>query len=109
MRSRTSRYYDGTGSTNRQIGSLLPGIIQKLERSVSNQSSLVFSLWPSVIGKELAPMTEVVSYGEGILVVKVKNSTLYSLLSQRDKPRIIQKLREKLPKTEFKNVIFKIG
>jgi hypothetical protein len=41
--------------------------------------------------------------------VKVKNSTLHSLLSQNDKPRILQLLRQQFPNAEIKNIYFRIG
>lgn len=65
--------------------------------------------WPDVVGPLLAPMTKVVSFVDGILTVKVKNSTLYSLLSQTEKARLIKNLRDKFPQTSIRTINFRLG
>ena len=54
-------------------------------------------------------MTQAVAFADGVLVVKVKNSTLHSLLSQNDKLRILTMLRQKFPRVEIHNICFRIG
>jgi hypothetical protein len=66
-------------------------------------------MWPDVIGPKLASMTQAHSFVDGVLLVKVKNSTLHSLLSQNDKPRILNLLRKRFPNVEIKTIYFRIG
>lgn len=70
---------------------------------------LVVTAWPQVIGPRLAPMTKARSFVDGVLTVVVSNSTLYSLLNQSDKPRLIQNLRSLFPNTVIKTIIFRLG
>jgi hypothetical protein len=41
--------------------------------------------------------------------VKVKNSTLHSLLRQNDKARIMANLKAKFPHVRINNIVFRIG
>ncbi|MBA3722377.1 MAG: DUF721 domain-containing protein [Parachlamydiaceae bacterium] len=106
---RTPKNYDGTESTTHRVCDLLPSVLSKIGDVYNQRPDLVLAAWPAVIGPKLASMTQAVSFSEGILVVKVKNSTLHSLLSQNDKPRIVNILRQKFPKVQIKNIYFRIG
>ena len=107
--SRTPRYYDGTRLTTHRMGDLLPVVLSRIGQVYEQRSDLILALWPDIIGPKLAPMAQAVSFSEGILLVKVKNSTLYSLLSQNDKPRLLNKLRQKFPRADIKTIQFRIG
>lgn len=65
--------------------------------------------WPELIGKKLAPFTEVDRFEEGVLVVKVKNATLYSLLSQHEKLRLLNLLQKHFSKQMVRDLIFRVG
>lgn len=107
--SRLSRQYDGTQRTGYRIGDLLPKVLSKIEKAYHQRSDLILASWPEIIGAKLAAMTQAVAFTEGILFVKVKSSTLHSLLSQNDRLRILNLLRKKFPQTEIKNICFRIG
>jgi hypothetical protein len=106
---RLSRHYDGQLPTTRDIRKLLPFFLENLGKKFNDRPDLVMAAWPEVIGPQLAPMTQAVSFTEGILTIKVKNSTLYSLLNQNDKPRLIKNLRDKFPGTMIKTIFFRLG
>lgn len=106
---RTPRNYDGTDRTAKEISKLLPEIIQKMGASFQERPDLVLAAWPELIGEKLSPMTQVVSFVEGVLTVKVKNSSLYSLLSQHEKPKLLKALQAKFPSVMIRNIIFRIG
>lgn len=65
--------------------------------------------WPEIIGPKFAPMTQALSFEEGVLTVTVRNSSLFSLLTQHDKPRLLKSMQAKLPSTTIKNIYFRIG
>lgn len=109
MVKRTPRHYDGTGVTTHQISNLLDGVLSQVQGVISERADLVLAAWPEVIGPKLAGMTQAVSFTSGVMVVKVKNSTLHSLLSQNDKPRILNNLRKKFPNVAIKEILFRIG
>lgn len=107
--SRTPKNYDGTGLTTHKFSDLLPIVLSRISETYHDRPDLILSSWPEIIGSQLAVMTQAVSFSEGILTVKVKTSTLHSLLSQYDKSRILTALRKRFPKINIQNIIFKIG
>lgn len=106
---RTPKNYDGTGITSHQVSDVLSKALSQIGEVFQGRPDLVIAAWPEIVGQQLAGMTQAVSFIDGILTVKVKNSTLYSLMSQHDKPRMLQLLRQKFPKTPIKTIMFRIG
>jgi Dna[CI] antecedent DciA-like protein len=88
---------------------LLPAVLEKISEVYQERPDFVLAAWPLIIGPQIATMTQAISFIEGVLLVKVKNSTLHSLLSQKDRSRILNLLRMKFPKTHIKNIVFRIG
>jgi hypothetical protein len=106
---RTPKGYDGTGVTTHAMSALLPAVLAQIGEVYEHRPDLILAAWPEIIGKQLAGMTEAISFDDGVLVVKVKNSTLHSLLSQHDKNRVLNSLRQKFPNSVIKTVIFRMG
>ena len=106
MSDRTPRNFDGTKSPAKQIGDLLPKMLADIGRRAGNEGESVFQFWFTLIGEKMAPMTECVSWEHGVLTVKVKSATLYSLLCQHEKSRLMKRLQEKFP---IRNIVFRIG
>lgn len=106
---RTPKNFDGTAVTAHQMADILPFVLSKVNDTYQQRPDLILTAWPEIIGSKLASMTEAVSFADSVLTVKVKNSTLYSLLSQHDKPRILKNLRDRFPKTDITNIVFRIG
>ncbi len=106
---RIPKNYNGTCVTARPIAKLLPPLLNKIGHVYHQKGELVIASWPAIIGPTLASMTKAVSFIDGILLVKVKNSTLHSLLSQNDKIRLLRILREKFPQIDIKTIYFRIG
>lgn len=106
---RSQRYYDGTRLTSKNLNQLLPKALSRIGKHYEERPDLVMASWPTLVGEKLAPMTEAVSFEEGFLTVKVKNATLYSLLRQNERPKLLKRLRERFPKITIKNVIFRMG
>ena len=106
---RTPKNYDGTEPTGRQIRHLLPNFLNEIGEIYKERPDLVLVGWVEIIGDKLAPMTEAVSFESGVLTVKVKNSTLHSLLSQHEKARLLKSLKDKFPSVTIRNIMFRIG
>ncbi len=107
---RTPKDYDGTKTTMRQMREMLPAVLGGVQKVYHDRSDLILAAWPEIIGAQLAQMTQALSFNNGVLIVKVRNSTLHSLLSQQhDKSRIIVKLRQRFPQIEIKTVVFRMG
>ncbi len=103
------RNYDGTATTTHRIGELLPHILDSLRITHNERPDLVIAAWPEIIGQQLASMTQAISFVDGVLVVKVKNSTLHSLLNQHEKARLLANLRKKFPANTIRTIFFRIG
>lgn len=106
---RTPKNYDGTAITTHHLTEILPVVLSRVDDLYGERPDLVIAGWPDIIGPELSSMTEVKGFYDGVLEVRVKNSTLYSLLNQHDKPKLLQKLKQKFPKHSIKNIFFRMG
>ena len=106
MAQRTPRNYNGTNLPGKKIGDLLPEILAGIEKRTGDDREAVYRLWYALIGEKMAPLTQAVSLKDGVLTVKVKSATLYSLLCQHEKPRLLKGLQEKFP---IQNILFRVG
>ncbi len=106
---RTPRNYRGAETTTHRLSDLLPQILNKMGSNFKDRPDIILATWPDIIGPRLEKMTEAVSFIEGILTVKVKNSTLYALLDQQDKPKLLKELRLRFPNVMIKSILFRIG
>ena len=107
---RTPYGYDGASLTTRKLQELLSGVMQRLGPLYKFQPAVVLEVWPQIVGEKLAQFTKAFRYEDGILYVKVKNSTLLSLLSNPvDKQRIHEAVKAAVPGIVLKNIVFRIG
>lgn len=105
-RKRIPKYYDGVRPTGKHIADLLPGILDHVGQQMQMRPEEVLAAWPAVIGGKLASMTKAVSFHNGVLTVKVNNSTLYSLLAGQEKMRLLAKLRGMFPQVPIQSIYF---
>lgn len=106
MRKRTPRNFDGTFPPGKKLQELLPEVLSGITKKSGNPWQGIFREWSSLLGKQMAPFTEPVSFESGILTVKVKSATLYSLLRQHEKARLLNQLQKKFP---IRDLLFRIG
>ena len=93
----------------KDIKTLLPNVLDNIEKKYKKNPINVMEIWPEIIGKKLSPMTKAVSLKDGVFVVKVKSSTLYSLLNNYEKQKLLEKLQNKISKDIVHKIVFKIG
>ena len=98
-----------TALTTKSLRALLPSVLQGITAATEQRPDLVLAAWESLIGERFACQTRAVSFHEGVLTVKVRNSSLLSLLSQCERPRLIKNLRKRFPEVEIRNIRFCIG
>ena len=106
---RTPKHYRGTKQPEHQLGELLPHVLKHVSRAYKERPDLVLGAWESVIGEQLKGQTIAESFSDGILYVKVKQSSLYTLLRQYERPRLLARLRERFPDVMIKNIAFRVG
>ncbi len=100
---------NGKDLTNKQLKDLLPKALSGIGALHRDRPDLLVDAWPQVIGEKLCSMTKAICFEKGVLYVKVGNSTLYSLLCQHERGRLLKSLREKFPSVEIKNIHFRMG
>ena len=101
--------YDGTQVTSRSLGDLIPLVLGNITDVYEQRPDLILAAWPDIVGPGFASMSEAVSFVNGVITVKVKNSTLLSLLNQNDKPQLLANIRKKFPNVTIQNIIFRMG
>ncbi len=107
---RLPKGYDGSQITSRTLSDLLPSIMQKLSPLYKSQPQVVLDSWPEIVGEKLALFTSATRFEDGVLYVKVKNSTLLSLLSNPvDKQKIHEAVKAAVPGIVLNNIVFRIG
>lgn len=106
---RVPKNYQGLEPTGRQIKDLLVPILEEVHHVVQQTPNQLIDAWPTFVGEKVASMTKAVSIEGGVFLVKVQNSTLYSLLSQHEKPRLLKIIQETFPSLKIKNIVFRIG
>ncbi|MBM3184124.1 MAG: DUF721 domain-containing protein [Chlamydiae bacterium] len=102
----TPRNYDGTRPSGVKIDDLLPELLKEVQKKTSDSREMIFQEWAFLLGEKFAHLTEPLSFLDGVLTVKVKSQTLYSLLCQHEKPLLLRKLKGKF---QIKDLVFKIG
>lgn len=88
------------------MADLLPDLMADLGKRAADPREEIFRFWNELIGEKIAPMAEAISFFEGILTVKVKSSTLYTLLVTHERPRLLRRLQEKF---SIRNIVFRVG
>ncbi len=104
--SRTPRNYQGIENPGKKIKDLLPGILNEIGKRAEDPREEIFRAWFALIGEKMAPLTEPLSFADGVLTVKVKSSTLYSLLCLHERPRLLKQMQEKF---SIRNLVFRVG
>jgi hypothetical protein len=107
---RTPFGYDGQNVTSHKLHDLLATMMHRLGPLYAFQPAVVLEMWPQIVGEKLASFTSATRYEDGFLYVKVKNSTLLSLLSNPvDKQKIQEAVKAAVPGIVLKNIVFRIG
>jgi predicted nucleic acid-binding Zn ribbon protein len=112
MTARPPKYFykkRASGLTSVSIKDMLPSFLGKLGKNFHERKDLLLASWPDLVGPRIAKMTRVDSLYEGVLYVKVSNSTLHSLLKQSEKSAIIRKIKQRFPKITLTDIKFRIG
>ncbi len=105
---RTPRNFDGTKATSHPIAEIMSHMLVEIDEKTKNRVQNIEVHWKEVIGEKIAPMTEVLSLDRGVLIVGVKSSTLYSLLCQHERPRLLAELQKRTSCEKIRDLKFRI-
>lgn len=103
---RTPKNYDGTAKCEKSLADLLPQILKEIRTQTVQPAEEIFLFWKELMGDKMGSLTEPVSFVDEVLVVKVKSQTLYALLCQHERPRLLRQLQKKF---SVRGLTFKIG
>ena len=78
---RTPFGYDGSQVTTHRLPDLLPHVMHSVRDLFQQQPAVILEMWPAVVGPQLALFTSAWRFENNVLYVRVKNSTLLSLLN----------------------------
>jgi hypothetical protein len=106
MDKRTRRNFDGTAPTGKKIGDLLPQILVDIGGRVADDQEAIFRRWFFLIGEKMAHLTQPLFLKNGILTIKIKSATLYALLCQHEKSRLLKDLQANF---QIRDIVFRIG
>lgn len=105
---RTPKNYNGVEPVAKNIGTLALNLVEDLGKKIDLPIENLVAIWKEAIGDKFFPLTKVVSLVEGVLTVKVKGATLFSLLSQYEKTRLLSVLQSKVSKDTVRKLVFRI-
>jgi hypothetical protein len=100
---------DQIKSSLKPISRLLPKFLKQMQERFQERPDLILATWPQIIGEKHAAMTKAASFENGVLTVKVNNSTLYQLLVTYEKKRLLKSLKEKFCSVEIRDLLFRMG
>lgn len=106
---RTPKNYDGIRSSQKMLGEILPRWMGEFARRQKEPCCDILSSWAEIVGEQIASRTRAVSFVDGTLLVFVKSSALFAMLSQHEKPKILAKLQERFSKNSVRELRFRIG
>lgn len=93
----------------KKLDGLLSNFLTRVEEKYKKNPCYIKDLWFEVLNNKFANMTEVVSFEKGTLTIKVKSSTLFSILNNYEKDHLLKKMQQKVSNKIIQQLIFKIG
>ena len=106
---RVPRGYDGKKPTGRLIGTMTDSILNQISKKFDAKPQNIYNVFLTLMNDQVRPLVKPYNFHNGVLVVKVKNGTLLSILATQERGRLISEMRAKLPRAEIQNIVFQIG
>lgn len=106
---RTPQNYDGSKVTSHRITKLLPFVLSSIGDNFEARPDLILAAWPGIVGPHVAANAAATAFADGVIYIRVSNSTLYSLLSKHEKNRLLAIFRGRFPSVQIRGIQFKMG
>ena len=91
-----------------RVGDILPAILKSVGLDQKIRERKILSIWPTVVGEEIAARTEAVKIEKGVLYVHVDHPAWVQELHFMER-EIRQKLRAKAPGIKLERIRFGTG
>lgn len=98
-----------TRSSIFKLNDLLGGYLTKIEKNMDLNPSKIFEFWGTLLGEKFAALTVPVNFQNGVLKIKVKSTTLFSLFVQTESPRLLKEMQKQFPSAGIRKLLFFIG
>jgi predicted nucleic acid-binding Zn ribbon protein len=95
--------------TSQPIARLLPVLLGKLGLQERIREEEILSAWKEVVGDFLAQHATPAGLREGVLSVRVVQSTVQFELERMWRSRILQKLQARFGRSQVRDIRFRIG
>lgn len=106
---RTPQNYDGSKVTSHHVTNLLHYVMSSIGNNFEARPDLILAAWPSIVGQHVASSSEATAFTDGVIHIKVRNSTLLSLLSKHERTRLLAIFRSRFPSVQIRGIMFKMG
>jgi hypothetical protein len=91
-----------------RVGDLLPAVLKSLGLDRKLKQQEIISIWPEVVGTEIAARTQAYKVDKGVLFVRVDHSAWILELHFMEK-EILKKLKSRAPEIDIKRIRFGTG
>ena len=91
-----------------RVGDILPAVLKSVGLDQKLKEREILTIWPAVVGEEIAARAKAVKINEGVLYVHVDHGAWMQELHFMEK-EIIRKLREKVPDARCHKIRFGTG
>jgi hypothetical protein len=91
------------------LSDLTTKFFKKVNEVRSQERDVLIEAWPTLVGAAIASKSQIVGFEEGVLRVNVSHSTVLSVLSSTEKPRLLGILQKRFPKITIRDISFRIG
>jgi predicted nucleic acid-binding Zn ribbon protein len=98
-------FFDMNQKRFARIGDILPAVLKSIGLDKRIRERELLSIWPDVVGEEIAARTEAVNIDHGVLYVHVEHSAWIQELHFME-TELLRKLRAEVPGVELKKIRF---
>ncbi len=95
--------------TNKFLAEILKDVKKEFVNAPDDSSENIAHVWQLAVGEKIAAVTEIKSFNQGFLVIKVASASLCQLLTTTERPKILAKLKKDFPFLKVKNLVFRTG
>ncbi|WP_213357720.1 DciA family protein [Chlamydiifrater phoenicopteri] len=98
-----------TATTIKHMSHVLSKYLEDLEKLRKTDPQQLIKAWHAIMDPKYKGMTAAVGYQDEELLVKVSNSSLFSILKQTNQKSLLEQLKTLSPRTPVKKIYFLFG
>ncbi len=91
----------------KEVKNLLSSVLKKIDTRQKINISQIRNTWSELIGEKYSAMTEVISFDDGVLTIKINSAPLFSILKAEQKTKLESEMRKRIPALKLKKLNFR--